>query len=112
MDTKTTLSISQARARIFDLADQVQKPGRVYTFTDKGMPKAVMLSAEKYESLLETIEVMRIFPNLDKDIAQVRRDIKSGAYKKYTTLEQLLAKDNALHPNNKTKSRKALRKNS
>lgn len=107
MDTKTTLPISQARGRIFDLAKQVQKPGRVYTFTEKGVPKAVMLSAEEYESLLETIEVLRIFPSLDKDIAQAHKDIKSGAYKKYTTLEQLLAKDHAIQPNNKAKSRKA-----
>src|SRR3989338_3886310 len=93
MNTKTTLSISEARKRIFDIADDVQRPGVRYTFTDKGKPKAVLMSAEDFESLEETIEVLRIFPNLDKDIEQAHRDIKSGAYKKYITLEELLAKD-------------------
>lgn len=107
---KTTLSISEARKRIFDIADDVQKPGVRYTFTDKGKPKAVLMSAEDFESLEETIEVLRIFPNLDKAIAQVDRDIKSGAYKKYITLEELLAKDGyVLHGKTRAKGRKASR---
>ena len=120
MNTKTTLSISEARKRIFDIADDVQRPGVRYTFTDKGKPKAVLMSAEDFESLEETIEVLRIFPNLDKDIEQAHRDIKSGAYKKYITLEELLAKDgfvlaeknkksHGLHRKAKAKSRKTSR---
>lgn len=93
MNTKTTLSISEARKRIFDIADDVQRPGVRYTFTDRGKPKAVLMSAEDFESLEETLEVLRIFPNLDQDIDEVHRDIKTGAYKKYITLEELLAKD-------------------
>jgi prevent-host-death family protein len=91
MRTKTTISISEARRKIFDIAEEVQKPGVYYTFTDKGKPKAVMISAEYFESLIETIEVMEEFPDLKKDIEEVDRDIKSGAYKEYTTADALLA---------------------
>src|SRR3989344_3516624 len=108
MNTKTTLSISEARKRIFDIADDVQRPGVRYTFTNKGKPKVVLMSAEDFESLEETIEVLRIFPNLDKAIAKVDKDIKSGVYKKYITLEELLAKDGyVLHGQTNTNSKKA-----
>src|SRR3989344_4040100 len=93
MSTKTTLPISEARRKIFAIAEEVQKPDTYYVLTEKGRPKAVMLSAEEYESLMETLEVMRIFPDLDKDIEEAEKAYKSGAYKSWTSLDQLLAKE-------------------
>jgi antitoxin YefM len=93
MDPKRTLPISEARKRIFEIAEDVQKPGVYYTLTEKGRPKAVILSYEEYDSLIETLEVMQDFPELGKEIEELDKDIKSGKYKTYTTLEELLAKD-------------------
>ncbi len=123
MNLKTTLSITEARKKIFDIANQVQKPGVRYTLTDKGRPKAVLMSAEDFESLQETLEVLSIFPDLDKDIAETHQDLASGEYTKYAALEEILAKDGfvlaekanksyALHSKNKTKSRKIFGKDS
>lgn len=117
MNKGTIIPISEARKRIFDLAEEVQKPGVRFTLTEKGRPKAVFMSAEDFDSLQETLEVLSIFPDLDKDIAQARQDVKSGAYKNFTTLEELLAKDGfvlaekakqpyAVHSKAKAKSRK------
>lgn len=99
MKTITTISISEARKRIFDIAEEVQKPDVYYTFTEKGKPKAVMLSADEFEGLQETLEVLKDFPNLDKTITELNRDIKSGAYKKYVSLEEILAKDGFVKKN-------------
>jgi len=96
MDTKTTLSISEARKKIFKIAESVQKPATRYTLTEKGKPKAVVMSAEEFESWQETLEVMHDFPDLDKDIKELEDDIKSGAYKKYTALEDILAREGFL----------------
>ncbi len=93
MDAKTTLSISEARRRIFEIAEDVQKPNTHFTLTENGRPKVVIMSAEEFESWQETLEVMREFPDLQKDIEEVERDIKSGAYKNYTTLEDILIKE-------------------
>lgn len=90
MNTKTTLPISEARKKIFKISDEVQKPGMYYTLTEKGRPKAVIMSAEEFESWQETLEVMREFPDLKKDVEKAERDFKSGAYKKYPTLEEIL----------------------
>jgi len=90
MDTQTTLSVSEARKRIFTIIDQVNKLGSRYTLTEKGRPKAVIISAEEFESWVETFEVMRDCPNLLKDIKKVEKDIKSGKYKAYSTLEEVM----------------------
>ncbi|MEA3272708.1 MAG: type II toxin-antitoxin system Phd/YefM family antitoxin [Patescibacteria group bacterium] len=87
------ISITQARNDIFKIADKVQKGNTYYTLTEHGRAKAVIMSAEEFDSWVETMEVMRDIPDLKKDIEEVERDLKSGAYKKYTTLEEILAKE-------------------
>ncbi|MES2060020.1 MAG: type II toxin-antitoxin system Phd/YefM family antitoxin [Patescibacteria group bacterium] len=120
IDVKRTISITEARKRIFDIADEVQTPNRVYTLTAEGKPKAVILSAEEYESLLETIEVNRIFPNLNKDIAEVEDAFRTGEHKKWPKLEDLERdwgfavaekpkKKYGVHTRNKAKSKKKSR---
>lgn len=96
MDIKTTLPISEARKNIFKIAKEVQKPNKRYTLTEKGRPRAVIMSAEEFESWQETLEVMKDFPDLDKDIKETERAIKSGEYKKWITLEEILKKEGFL----------------
>ena len=57
MNSKTTLPISEARKKIFEIAEAVQKSGVYYTLTDKGRPKVVILSYEEYDSLMENLEI-------------------------------------------------------
>ncbi|MCX6758769.1 MAG: type II toxin-antitoxin system Phd/YefM family antitoxin, partial [Candidatus Nealsonbacteria bacterium] len=96
-------SISEARKRIFEIAQDVQKPDNYYTLTDKGQPKAVLMSAEQFDSWQETLEVMREFPNIDKDVKEVDEAVKSGEYKNWTTLEELLAKEGFVVAQNSAK---------
>lgn len=86
---KNTISITEARKRFFDIADEVQKPNNFYTLTERGKPKVVIMSAEEYESMIETMEVERIFPDLDKDIAETKKAFRTGEYKKWPTLDDL-----------------------
>ncbi len=88
MNTKTTLSITEARKRIFELAEKLQTSTSHFTLTAKGRPKIVLISAERYESLLETIEVLDEIPDLKARSEEARRDYESGKYKTYTTLER------------------------
>lgn len=117
LSAKRTISISEARKRIFDIADEVQSPNKVYTLTADGRPKAVIMSAEEYESWMETMEVLREFPDLDEEITDTDEAVRTGAYKKWATLEEMIAKRPLLvaekpkkrygiHPKNKIKSRK------
>jgi prevent-host-death family protein len=89
MNIKTTIPISEARKNIFKIAEQVQKPGVYFTFTEKGKPKGVIMSAEEFESWTETMEVMQQFPNLYKDIAEADRAVRTGDFSDCTSLEEL-----------------------
>lgn len=93
MDTKTFLTISEARKNLFKIADDAIKTSRHYTFTDRGKPKVVLMSAEEFESWRETLEVMRDFPDLKQDIEEAERDYKSGKYRTYNTLEKILEQE-------------------
>jgi antitoxin YefM len=88
MSAKNTISLTEARKRIFELAKEVQKPGAYYILTDKGKPRVVMLSVDEFESLIETLEVMEDFPELERDIAQAKKEIEEGDV---YTLDEVLA---------------------
>jgi len=92
MNTKTTMTITEARKKIFDVAKGAQRPGTYYTLTEKGRPKVVIMSAEEFESWRETLDVIQECPNLDKDVEETNLAVKSGKYKNWVTLDDLLAK--------------------
>lgn len=48
---KTTLSITEARKKLFLIADEVTQENIYYTLTEYGRPKAVILSATKFGEL-------------------------------------------------------------
>lgn len=89
MRSKTTISITEARRKIFDIAEEVQKPGVYYTFTEKGRPKAVLMSAEEFDSLLETLEILGN-PEVMKRIEQAEKEYKKGEYVTWEDLKSEL----------------------
>ena len=87
IDPKKTISLTEARKNIFDIAKDVQKPGSHYVFTENGRPKAVMMSAEEFDSWQETIDVVLHNPDILEDVAEAERDLKEG---KTIPFEQVL----------------------
>jgi len=78
MRTKTTIPISEARAKIFNIANEVQKTSNYYTLTERGKPRVVIISAEDFESYQETLEVIKDFPFLEKDVKKAEKEYKKG----------------------------------
>jgi prevent-host-death family protein len=122
MSIKHTLSITEARKIFFEIVREVQKPANHYILTDKGRPKMVLLSADEYESIMETVDVLADFPDIDKDIKETAEAWKTGEWKKWPSLNDLKYKYNipmtvadkpkhkyAVHIKNKTKGRKGTR---
>ncbi|MDP3973252.1 MAG: type II toxin-antitoxin system prevent-host-death family antitoxin [Candidatus Daviesbacteria bacterium] len=73
------ISISDARAKLPDLVDKVDKNMDRVVITVNGQPKATLISAEELESLEETAEILSI-PNIKKDLAKSRKQIKKGEF--------------------------------
>ena len=47
------------------------------------------MSAEEFESWMETLEVLKDFPDLKKDLDDFKKDLKSKKYKSYKSLADL-----------------------
>lgn len=72
------VSTTEARKNIFSLTEKVQIGGVHYLLTENGRAKAVLMSAEEYESWKETLEVQSDIPDISKRIARAQKDIALG----------------------------------
>ena len=89
MDSKHTISISEARKRIFEIADEVQKPNIHYMLTENGKPKAVILSVEQFEDILDDLAIYSD-PDLAKRIEKAEKQYEAGDYITWEDLKKEL----------------------
>lgn len=72
-----TISATDARAKLYDLLEDVEKLSKRVIITSHGKTKAVLVNADELEGLEETLEVLR-----DKramaSIERSKKDIKAG----------------------------------
>ena len=52
------ISITEAKNKLLDVIRSVENNDDVIAITKKGIPKAVILSVEKFEGILETIDIL------------------------------------------------------
>ena len=74
---KKTITITEGRKELFKIAEEVQKPDTQYIFTIEGKPGVVLMSADEYDSLMETMEILSN-PEIMRDIRQAEEDYKKG----------------------------------
>src|SRR3989338_4249358 len=82
MNMNATVSISKMRGNIFRVTDAA-RDGAYVTITENGEAKAVLMSADEFDSWRETLEVMREFPGIERDLKKAKLAVKNGAYKRY-----------------------------
>src|SRR6266545_237221 len=74
----TTLTVTQAKNSLLELLRDVEERGETVQITRNGVPAGVLVSAEEWESLLETIAILSD-PAAMKKIARARREIAADA---------------------------------
>lgn len=72
-----TMSISAAKARLNELVDQAVTTHEQVTITKNGTPAAVIVSADEWESMQETL-FWQSQPGLLDDVARAREEYKAG----------------------------------
>ncbi len=72
-----TMSISAAKAKLNELVDDAARTHEHLTITKNGAPAAVMVSADEWESIQETL-FWQSQPHIADDLAQAREDLESG----------------------------------
>lgn len=83
-----TVPLSDAKARLSRVVDDIVRRDERITITRNGTPAAVMLSAEEYESLNATLEILSD-PEFAADVRRGLRSLKRG---KGHTLEQVFGR--------------------
>lgn len=72
-----TLPVSTARDTLSDLVENAVNTHACYTITRRGIPAAVLVSADEWESLQETIFWLSQ-PGIRETIAEAKADIAAG----------------------------------
>lgn len=81
-----TLSLSEAKAKLSGLVDEVSRRDEEVVITKNGRPAAVLVSADEYESWQETLAV-RSDAGLMRDIKRGLTALKARKAKLYTLQE-------------------------
>ena len=71
------VSISAAKAELNELVEDVGRSREHITFTKHGAPVAVMVSADEWESIQETL-FWQSQPGIRDDLAQAEQDVATG----------------------------------
>lgn len=89
MKSNTIMSLSEARKRIFEIAEKVQEPNAYFTLTEKGRRKVVVMSSDEFDSLMETMELLGD-PKLMKEIQEAEKEYKKGEIYSWDEVKQQL----------------------
>ncbi len=84
----TTLSLSEIKARLSEVVDQVEREHDRVVLTRNGVPAAVILSPDDLEALEDTLELLSD-PAARADIEAARLDVLAG---RSVSAEELRAK--------------------
>ena len=83
------VSITDAKNRLLDLIRSLGEKDEVLAITRNGVPAAVVLSPERYEGLLETIEVLS-----DAEAMQsIRRSLKQAQKGRWVSDKEVFGKE-------------------
>ena len=71
------LPITKVKKEFLDVIKEMTADESTITVTKNGMPVSVMMTPERYEGLLETIEILAD-PGIMKSLKASERDFRSG----------------------------------
>jgi len=92
----TTLPLAEARAMLSRLIEQVVTTHERIEVTRKGRRAAVILSAEDYDSIMETLDILSD-PDLMRDIREGEAELARGEFVSLETVTEEM-RDNGRLP--------------
>jgi antitoxin YefM len=81
-DISTYITISKAKSELLDIIRRLESIDDAVAVTKNGVPVAVILSMEKYEGLLETLDILSD-QKIMKSLRTSMRQARQGKWLKY-----------------------------
>ena len=76
------ISLKEARSRFSKIVDKVDRLSDRYVVTKNGSPKAVVMSADEFESWTETLELLAN-PKAVKALERGMKEAKAGKFRSF-----------------------------
>lgn len=86
---KKYITATESREKIFKIIEELKKPNTVYYLTIKGIPRAAIISVDEFEGLVETIEVLSEYPDIKKDLEEIKKECQKGEFIPFTKIAPL-----------------------
>ena len=74
---ETYVPITQAKAKLFDMARSLQDSNGPIAITKNGVPEIVLMSMKQFEGFLETIDILAD-PEMMRQLKGSGKDVKVG----------------------------------
>ena len=87
-DIDRYMTVTQAKDRLLDLVRELPGTGEVVAITRNGVPAAVLMSADRWQGLAETLDILAD----PKMMAALRRALRQAAAGKLLTEQQVFGR--------------------
>jgi antitoxin YefM len=83
------MSITEAKTRLLDLVRHLKEKDDIVAITKNGVPAAVLLSVEKFEGLLETVDIL----SDEKAVKSLRRSLREARAGRWIRHEKVFGRE-------------------
>ena len=77
LDIQKVIPVTQAKKELLDIIKKMLDEDSTYTVTKNGVPVGVLMTPNRFEGLMETIEILADSPTL-KALAESEKDYRRG----------------------------------
>ena len=77
IDIQNIIPVTKAKKELLDIIKQMAEEGSTVTVTRNGVAVGVLMTPDRYEALMETIEILGD-PRTLKALSASRRDFRAG----------------------------------
>lgn len=80
--------ITKAKNKLLEIIRQVEKDDSTIAVTKNGVPAAVILSMEKFEGLIETLDIL----SDEETMKSLKKSIRQGRARKWVSYEEVFGR--------------------
>ena len=81
------IPVTKAKSTFLDIIRKIEGTDDAIAITKNGVPEAVLLSMSKFESLMETMEIL----SDEKAMKSIRKSIKEARERKWLDIDEVFA---------------------
>ena len=82
------ISVTKAKSKLLNIIRKIESSDDTVAITKNGVPEAVLLSMNKFEGLVETLEIL----SDEKAMKSIRKSIKEARKDKWLDFDELFSK--------------------